>query len=59
MGGAAHIMDMLYSSETACVTGLNYGLTEQDYIKIANLEYAAGVKPCYLAWTRLFLGPRK
>lgn len=41
--GAAHIMDMLYSSETACVTGLNYGLTEQDYIKIANLEYAAGV----------------
>lgn len=41
--GAAHIMDTLYSSETACVSSSNYVLTEQDYIKIANLEFAAGV----------------
>lgn len=41
--GAAHIMNTMYSSETACVSSSNYVLTEQDYIKIANLEYAAGV----------------
>lgn len=41
--GAAHILNTMYSSETACVSGMNYSLTEQDYIKIANLQFAAGV----------------
>ena len=41
--GAAHILNTMYSSETACVTGANYSLTEQDYIKIANLQFAGGI----------------
>ena len=41
--GAAHIMNTMYSSETACVSSANYTLTEQDYIKIANLQFAGGI----------------
>ena len=41
--GVAHIQDKLYSSETAGQFGLNYALTEEDYLRIAYDQFAGGI----------------
>jgi len=41
--GTAHIMDKLYSSETAGQFGLNYALTEEDFLRIAYDQFAGGI----------------
>lgn len=41
--GGAHILDQLLSSETAAIFGMNYALSEQDYLKMSYAQYAAGV----------------
>ncbi len=41
--GTAHIQNKLYSSETAGQFGLNYALTEEDFLRIAYDQFAGGV----------------
>lgn len=41
--GGAHIMDKLYSSETGAIGGMNYALSEEDYLRMSYDQYAAGV----------------
>ena len=41
--GGAHIMNKLYSSETGAIGGMNYALSETDYLRMSYDQYAAGV----------------
>lgn len=41
--GGAHIMNKLYSSETGAIGGMNYALSEEDYLRMSYDQYAVGV----------------